>query len=54
MSPSGRQSIAKLLATNDSRMLGAIRDDSWIQYVHNSMDTATGNAAVYHGTIDRF
>lgn len=52
MSPSGRQSIAKLLATNDSRMLGAIRDDSWIQYVHNSMDTATGNAAVYHGTID--
>jgi hypothetical protein len=54
MSPSGRQSIAKLLATNDSRMLGAIRDDSWIQYVHNSMDTATGNAAVYHGTIDNF
>ena len=54
MSPSGRQSIAKLLATNDSRMLGAIRDDSWIQYVHNSMDTATGNAAVYHGTIENF
>ena len=54
MSPSGRQSIAKLLATNDSRMLGAIRDDSWIQYVHNSMDTASGNAAVYHGTIDNF
>jgi len=54
MSPSGRQSIAKLLATNDSRMLGAIRDDSWIQYVHNSMDTASGNAAVYHGTIDAF
>ena len=54
MSPSGRQSITKLLATNDSRMLGAIRDDSWIQYVHNSMDTASGNAAVYHGTIDNF
>ena len=54
MSPSGRQSIAKLLATNDSRMLGAIRDDNWIQYVHNSMDTATGTAAVYHGTIDGF
>jgi len=54
MSPSGRQSITKLLATNDSRMLGAIRDESWIQYVHNSMDTTSGNAAVYHGTIDSF
>lgn len=54
MSPSGRQSIAKLLATNDSRMLGAVRDDSWIQYVHNSMDTTYGTAAVYHGTIENF
>ena len=54
MSPNGRQSIPERLATNDSRVLGAIRDDSWIQYVHNSMDTATGTAAVYHGTIENF
>ncbi len=52
MSPSGRQSINTVLATNDSRMLGAVRDDNWIQYVHNSMDTNTGLASVYHGMIE--
>lgn len=51
MSPSARQSISKTLATNDSRMLGVIIDENVIQYVHNCMDTATGNAAIYHGKI---
>ncbi|MFT5601722.1 MAG: hypothetical protein ACI9N1_001970 [Flavobacteriales bacterium] len=51
LGPSARQSIPKLLATNDSRVLGAVQEENWIQYVHNSMDTATGNAAFYHGTI---
>jgi hypothetical protein len=54
MSPNGRQSISKTLATNDSRVLGAIIDEDVIQYVHNSMDTATGNAAIYHGRIDNY
>ena len=39
------------LATNDSRMLGAFLENNKIQYVHNTLDTATGNAAVYHGVI---
>ena len=34
LSPSGRQSIPKELATNDSRVLGAVIDEEWIQYVH--------------------
>jgi hypothetical protein len=54
MSPNGRQSISKTLATNDSRVLGAIIDQDVIQYVHNCMDTATGNAGVYHGRIDNY
>ena len=32
LSPNGRQSIPKELATNDSRVLGAIIDENWIQY----------------------
>jgi hypothetical protein len=51
MSPNGRQSISKTLATNDSRVLGAIIDEDVIQYVHNCMDTATGNAGIYHGRV---
>lgn len=51
LAPNARQSITKELATNDSRVLGAIIDGDWIQYVHNSLDTATGTCSVYHGTI---
>ncbi len=40
------------LATNDSRVLGAIQESNIIQYVHNTTDTATGNTAIYHGFID--
>ena len=54
LSPNGRQSITKELSTNDSRVLGAIIDDNWIQYVHNSMDTTYGTAGIYHGTIENY
>ena len=42
---------SQLLETNDSRILGAFIENDKIQYVHNCLDTATGNAAVYHGVI---
>ncbi|MFL5765391.1 MAG: T9SS type A sorting domain-containing protein [Bacteroidia bacterium] len=42
----------QLLETNDSRILGAFYENDKIQYVHNCLDTVTGNAAVYHGIID--
>ncbi len=45
--PSGQE-----LATNDSRVLGAIFEDDIIQFVQNCTDTATGNTAIYHGFID--
>ncbi len=40
------------LATNDSRVLGAIFEDDMIQFVQNCTDTATGHTAIYHGFID--
>lgn len=54
LSPNGRQSINKELSTNDSRVLGAIIDENWIQYVHNSMDTTYGTAGIYHGIIENY
>ena len=51
MSPNGQQPITKELATNDSRILGAIIDNDWIQYVHHSMDTSFGTSGIYHGII---
>lgn len=44
--------VPQTLATNDARMLGAFYENDKIQYVHNTLDTATGNAAVYHGVIN--
>ena len=52
LSPSGRQSIPDSLATNDSRVLGAILANDKIHFVQNCMDTTTGNSAIYHGIID--
>ncbi|HTL81745.1 MAG TPA: T9SS type A sorting domain-containing protein [Bacteroidia bacterium] len=40
-----------LMATNDSRILGAFIQNDRIQYVNNTMDTSTGRCAVYHGII---
>lgn len=39
------------LATNDSRILGAFIENNTIQFVSNTMDTANGHCAVYHGMI---
>lgn len=52
--PSAKQpgSGIQLLETNDSRVLGAFIENDKIQFVHNCLDTATGNAAVYHGVIN--
>ena len=41
-----------LLATNDARVLDAFRLGEQIQFVGNSIDTTTGQAAIYHGIID--
>ncbi len=55
--PNGRQQDTDLndptkgLQTNDGRVLGAITNDDWIQYVSTTMNPATGLAAIYHGTI---
>lgn len=39
------------LQTNDARVLGAIQFDDEIQFVGNTVDPVTGNAAIYHGHI---
>ena len=51
LSPNGQQYNGQELATNDSRVLGGIIDENWIQYVHHSMDTSTGTSGIYHGII---
>lgn len=43
-----------LLATNDARVLGAFMQNGLIQYVHNTMDTASGTAGVMHGVISNY
>ena len=50
--PSGRQSIADSLATNDARILGGFIENGEIQYVSCSIDTTSGYAALYHGFIN--
>jgi len=49
--PNGRQSHVDSLATNDARVLGGFIENGEIQYVANTIDTATGYAGVYHGFI---
>ena len=55
--PNGRQADTDLnnptkgLQTNDARVLGAITNGDWIQFVSTTMDTSSGFAAIYHGTI---
>ncbi len=49
--PALQPGAAGPLETNDSRILGAFIENDIIQYVHNCLDTATGNCAVYHGVI---
>lgn len=51
LSPNGQQYNGQELSTNDSRVLGGIIDQDWIQYVHHSMDTSSGTSGIYHGII---
>lgn len=50
--PALQPGTAGALETNDSRILGAFIENDKIQYVHNCLDTASGNCAVYHGIIN--
>lgn len=55
--PNGRQADTDLndptkgLQTNDGRVLGAITNGDWIQFVSNSVNPATGFSCIYHGMI---
>ncbi|MCO6501196.1 MAG: T9SS type A sorting domain-containing protein [Vicingus serpentipes] len=57
MPPNGRQQDTDTtdptggLQTNDARVLGAIKIGDNVQFVSNSINPATGLAAIYHGTI---
>ncbi|HET6991636.1 MAG TPA: hypothetical protein VFJ43_09950, partial [Bacteroidia bacterium] len=53
MPPNAREPGSALysLATNDSRILGAILQNDMIQFVSNTMDTSSGNSAIYYGKI---
>jgi hypothetical protein len=49
--PDARQFGAHKFATNDCRNLGAIYQNNKIQFVHNTLDTATGFCGIYHGVM---
>lgn len=49
--PTARQPQGHEFDTNDSRILGGFLDNNKIQFVQSTLDTTTGFAAVYHGTI---
>jgi hypothetical protein len=51
MPPTARQANGHTFDTNDSRILGAFIENDTIQFVQSCLDTASGNAAVYHGFI---
>lgn len=57
--PNGRQGDTDLsdptkgLQTNDGRVLGAITNGEWIQFVSNTVNPQTGFSAVYHGLISQ-
>ena len=57
MPPNGRQQDTDLndptsgLQTNDARVLGAITNGEWIQFVANTVVPSTGYAGIYHGTV---
>ena len=50
--PNGQQSGGGELQTNDARILDAFRIGDHIQFVGNTVDPASGKAAVYHGQIN--
>jgi len=50
--PVARQANDHEFDTNDGRVLGGFLENDRIQYVGNTVNPATGLAAVYHGFID--
>lgn len=51
MPPNAHQANNVFLQTNDSRILGGFLHNNQIQFVQNTLDTSTGLAAIYHGTM---
>ena len=51
MPPNAFQQFNQQLATNDARWLGAFIENDNIQFVGNTVDTATGLPAIYHGIV---
>jgi Secretion system C-terminal sorting domain len=51
LAPNAHQEGTHTLATNDARWLDGFIENGNIQFVGNTLDTTTGRAAVYHGTI---
>ncbi len=49
--PQARQYNDHTFDTNDGRILGAVMENGWIQFVSNTLDTATGFSGIYHGFI---
>ncbi|MEY3442038.1 MAG: hypothetical protein RLZZ519_319, partial [Bacteroidota bacterium] len=49
--PNAMQALNLQLATNDARWLDAFIENGNIQFVGNSLDTASGRCGLYHGTV---
>ncbi len=49
--PNAVQQLNHQLATNDARWLDAFIENGNIQFVGNTLDTASGRCALYHGTV---
>ncbi|MBK8486888.1 MAG: T9SS type A sorting domain-containing protein [Chitinophagales bacterium] len=49
--PQARQYNSHTFDTNDGRILGAVMENGWIQFVANTLDPATGFSGIYHGMI---
>jgi hypothetical protein len=51
MAPNAMQQFNQQLATNDGRWLDGFLENGNLQFVGNCLDTATGRAGFYHGTV---
>lgn len=49
--PADQPGTGGFLQTNDARIQGAFMENNIIQFVCATLDTATGNDAIYHGVI---
>jgi len=50
--PNAKQADNHIFDTNDGRVLGAFIDGKHVQFVANTIDTTSGQAAVFHGIIN--